>query len=229
MASSTSTSSGVCEPAALPKSEIGMKILIVDDHVTVRKGVRWLLAAFPEILADDVPSAIDAIAAFRNDRPDVVLLDLNLPDSSGLEVLRCLLREDKAANVLIFSAHAEPLYVSRALEAGANGYISKGASAEELVTAIRCVGRGGRYVEREIAARIVFMPHPSEDPLQRLTTREVDILRLLGQGKTLTAISDACGMTYKGVSNCCTAIKQKLGVAHTAELIRLSIEMREGR
>jgi two-component system invasion response regulator UvrY len=206
-----------------------MKILIVDDHVTVRKGVRWLLAAFPEILADDVPSAIDAIAAFRKDRPDVVLLDLNLPDSSGLEVLRRLRREDKAANVLIFSAHAEPLYVSRALEAGANGYISKGASAEELVTAIRCVGRGGRYVEREIAARIVFMPHPSEDPLQKLTAREVDILRLLGQGKTLTAISDACGMTYKGTSNCCTAIKQKLGVAHTAGLIRLAIEMRERR
>jgi two-component system invasion response regulator UvrY len=204
-----------------------MKVLIVDDHVTVREGVRRLLAPFPEILAYDAPSAQDAIAAFRSNRPDVVLLDLNLPNSSGLELLRRLRQEDKAANVLIFSMHAEPLYVSRALNAGAKGYISKGASAEELVTAIRRIGDGGRYVEHEIAAQMVLMPHPAEDPLQRLTTRETDILRLLAEGKTLTAIAAACGITYKTVSNSCTAIKEKLGVAHTADLIRLAIEMRE--
>lgn len=206
-----------------------MKVLIVDDHVTVREGVRRLLAPFPEIVAYDAPSAQDAIAAFRSNRPDVVLLDLNLPNSSGLELLRRLRQEDKAANVLIFSMHAEPLYVSRALNAGAKGYISKGASAEELVTAIRRIGDGGRYVEHEIAAQMVLMPHPAEDPLQRLTNRETDILRLLAEGKTLTAIAAACGITYKTVSNSCTAIKEKLGVAHTADLIRLAIEMRERR
>jgi DNA-binding NarL/FixJ family response regulator len=206
-----------------------MKVLIVDDHVTVREGIRRLLAPFPEILAQDAASAKDAIAAFRNHRPDVVLLDLNLPNSSGLELLRCLRQEDKTANVLIFSMHAEPLYASRALNAGAKGYISKGASAEELVTAIRRVGDGGRYVEHEIAAQMVLMPHPGDDPLQSLTAREVDILRLLGEGKTLTAISAACGITYKTVSNSCTAIKEKLGVAHTPDLIRLAVEMRERR
>jgi two-component system invasion response regulator UvrY len=206
-----------------------MKVLIVDDHVTVREGVRRLLAPFPEIVAYDAASAPDAIAAFRNNRPDVVLLDLNLPNSSGLELLRRLRLEDKAANVLIFSIHAEPLYVSRALNAGAKGYISKGASAEELVTAIRRIGDGGRYVEHEIAAQMVLMPNPAEDPLQRLTTREADILRLLAEGKTLTAIAAARGITYKTVSNSCTVIKMKLGVAHTADLIRLAIEMRERR
>jgi two-component system invasion response regulator UvrY len=204
-----------------------MKVLIVDDHVTVREGVRRLLAPFPEIVVFDAASASDAIALFRNNRPDMVLLDLNLPNSSGLELLRRLRQEDKAANVLIFSMHAEPLYVARALNAGARGYISKGAAAEELVTAIRRVGDGGRYVEHEIAAQMVLMPHPAEDPLQRLTTREADILRLLGEGKTLTAIAGARGITYKTVSNSCTAIKEKLGVAHTADLIRLAIEMRE--
>jgi two-component system invasion response regulator UvrY len=206
-----------------------MKVLIVDDHVTVREGVRRLLARFPEILTYDAPSGVDAIAAFRNDRPDVVLLDLNLPNSSGLELLRRLRQEDKAVNVLIFSMHAEPLYVSRALSAGAKGYISKGASAEELVTAIRRIGDGGRYVEHDIAAQMVLMPHPADDPLRRLTTREVDILRLLGDGKTLTAIATATGNTYQTVSNSCTAIKEKLGAAHTGDLIRVAMEMRERR
>ena len=142
-----------------------MKVLIVDDHVTVREGVRRLLMPFPEIHPYDAASAADAIAVFRNHQPDVVLLDLNLPNSSGLELLRRLRQEDRAANVLMFSMHAELIYVSRALNAGAKGYISKGASAEELVTAIRRVGGGGRYVEHEIAAEMVLMPRPVERPV----------------------------------------------------------------
>jgi two-component system invasion response regulator UvrY len=206
-----------------------VKVLIVDDHVIVREGVRRLLAPFSEILIHEAASAPEAVLAVRTNRPDVVLLDLNLPNSSGLELLRRLLLEDKAANVLIFSMHAESLYVSRALNAGARGYISKGAAAEELVTAIRRVAEGGRYVEREIAAQMVLMPHPADDPLQRLTTREADILRLLAEGKTLAAIATARGVTYKTVANSCTVIKEKLGVARTADLIRLAIEMREQR
>jgi two-component system, NarL family, invasion response regulator UvrY len=206
-----------------------MKILIVDDHVIVREVVRRLLASFQDVIIHEVASAADAVPAFRTHRPDVVLLDLNLPNSSGLELLRRLLLEDKAANVLIFSMHAEPLYASRAINAGARGYISKGAPAEELMTAIRRVCEGGRYVEREIAAQIVLMPNMGEDPLQRLTTREVDILRLLAEGKTLAAIAAARGVTYKTIANSCTVIKEKLGVAHTSDLIRLAIEMREER
>jgi two-component system invasion response regulator UvrY len=206
-----------------------VKVLIVDDHVIVREGVRRLLAPFPEVFIHEAASAPEAVLAVRNNRPDVVLLDLNLPNSSGLELLRRLLLEDKAINVLIFSMHAEPLYVSRALNGGARGYISKGAAAEELMTAIRRVAEGGRYVEREIAAQMVLMPHAADDPLQRLTTREADILRLLAEGKTLAAIAAARGVTYKTVANSCTVIKEKLGVARTADLIRLAIEMREQR
>ena len=113
-----------------------MKVLIVDDHVIVREGVRRLLAPFPEILIHEAASAPEAVLAVRTNRPDVVLLDLNLPNSSGLELLRRLLLEDKAANVLIFSMHAESLYVSRALNAGARGYISKNEAGRPLLTAI---------------------------------------------------------------------------------------------
>jgi DNA-binding NarL/FixJ family response regulator len=204
-----------------------MKILIVDDHVIVREGVRRLLANFPDVAVHEAATSANALSAFRSQRPDVVLLDLNLPNSSGLELLRRLLLEDRTANVLIFSMHAEPLYASRALNSGARGYISKGAPAEELVNAIRRVAEGGRYVEREIAAQMVLMPSAGADPLQSLTARETDILRLLGEGQTLAAIAAARGVTYKTVANSCTIIKEKLGVARTTDLIRLALELRE--
>jgi DNA-binding NarL/FixJ family response regulator len=204
-----------------------MKVLIVDDHVIVREGVRRLLANFPDVSVHEAPSAAVTLSAFRSHRPDVVLLDLNLPHASGLELMRRLLLEDRTANVLIFSMHAEPLYASRALNSGARGYISKGAPAEELVNAIRRVAEGGRYVEREIAAQMVLMPSAGADPLQSLTARETDILRLLGEGQTLAAIAAARGVTYKTVANSCTIIKEKLGVARTTDLVRLALELRE--
>jgi two-component system, NarL family, invasion response regulator UvrY len=204
-----------------------MKVLIVDDHVIVREGVRRLLARYPDISVKDAAAAVQAQRLFRQQRPDVVLLDLNLPNASGFELLRRLLTEDKNAQVLVFSMHFEPLYASRALNAGARGYISKSADAEELVTAIRQVAQGGRYIEREIAAQIALMPSSGADPMHALSAREADILRMLAEGKTLAAIASARGVTYKTVANTCVGLKAKLGVAHTGDLIRLAIEMRD--
>jgi DNA-binding NarL/FixJ family response regulator len=165
------------------------------------------------------------LARYRRERTDVVLLDLNLPGMTGLEVLRRLIAEDRDAAVLVFSMHAEPIYAQRALRAGACGYISKSAPAEELIEAVQRVARGGRYVERELAIELSFSPS-AEDPLSQLTAREADILRLLGEGKSLNGIADSLGVAYKTVANTCTTIKNKLGVERTADLIRLSVEMR---
>jgi two-component system, NarL family, invasion response regulator UvrY len=206
-----------------------MKLLVVDDHVIVREGIRRLLAPYAEITVAEATSASQALAAYRTQRPDVVLLDLNLPHSSGLELLRRLLKDDKDAQILVFSMHFEPLYASRALNAGARGYVSKSAAAEELLTAIRRVAEGARYIEREIAAQIVLMPGAGSDPLQSLSSREVDVLRMLAEGKTLAAIASARGVTYKTIANSCAVIKEKLGVERIADLIRLAIEMRDGR
>jgi len=202
-----------------------VKILIVDDHVIVREGIRRLLAPLPELNIIEAASVREAATLFRKERPDVVLLDLNLPHGSGLELLRRLLAEDPAARVLVFSMYAEPLYVARALDAGACGYVSKGAGAAELVAAIQKVSSGGRYVEREIAAQLVVNRYCGEDPLQRLTAREADIMRQLGEGKTMAAIAAALGVTYKTIANSCSVIKTKLGAERTADLIRIAIEM----
>ena len=204
-----------------------MNLLIIDDHVIVREGVRKLFGQSPDVRIFEAATAAAALPAFRAHHPDVVLLDLNLPNSSGLELMRRLLVEHEDARVLVFTMHSEPLYAARALNAGAKGYISKGAPAEELMTAIRRVAEGGRYVERDIAAQIVLLHSSGADPLQNLTSREADILRLLGEGKTLSAIATARGVTYKTIANSCTIMKEKLGVARTADLIRLAVEMRD--
>lgn len=204
-----------------------MKILIVDDHVIVREGARRLLSAMPDTTVFEASSARDGLALFKAKRPDLVLLDLNLPNSSGLELLRRLQLEDRAVRVLVLSMHTEPIYIARALDAGARGYISKMACAEELMSAVREIGSGARYVEREIAAQLVVSQYGGIDPLQKLTTREVDIVRLLGEGKNLSTIAEALGITYKTVANACSIIKGKLGVERTADLIRLTYQMQD--
>ena len=203
-----------------------MKLLIVDDHAVVRQGVCRLLSSLSGISIYEAASAAEALGLFRTHRPNVVLLDLNLVNSSGFELLRRLLLEDRAVRVLVLSMHAEPVYVAHALKAGARGYVSKSAAADELVTAIRQVAQGGRYIEREIASQLVFAQYSADDPLQQLSTREVDILRLLGEGKSLAAIAQTLGVTYKTIANSCSAIKGKLGLERTADLIRLTFELR---
>ena len=204
-----------------------MRILIVDDHAIVREGAHRLLSAELEAEIIEASSAREALTLFKSGRPDVVLLDLNLPSSSGMELLRRLMLEDRSARILVVSMHSEPIYVARTLDAGARGYVSKTASAGELIAAVREVSAGGRYVEREIAAQLVVSQYGGVDPLQKLTTREVDIVRLLGEGKNFSAIAEALGITYKTVANACSIIKGKLGVERTSDLVRLTYQMQD--
>jgi DNA-binding NarL/FixJ family response regulator len=203
-----------------------MKILLVDDHAVVRAGVRRLLATERNVSILEAESSADALDLYRRESPDLVILDLNLIGSSGLELLRRLVQSDKAVNVLILSMHSEPVYAARALQAGARGYVSKSAGAEEFVSAVRQVGRGGHYIEREIAAQLAIGKFSPRDPFGQLTTREVDILRLLGEGQSYAQIASAVGVSYKTIANTASALKAKLSVETTADLIRLSIENR---
>jgi two-component system invasion response regulator UvrY len=203
-----------------------MKVLLVDDHAVVRAGVRRLLATEPDVSILEAASAPEAFDLYRREQPDLVILDLNLTGSSGLELLRRLLQADKAAKVLILSMHSEAVYAARALEAGAKGYVSKSAGAEEFVSAVRQVGRGGHYVEPEIAAQLAIGKFSAADPFDRLTPREADILRLLGDGQSYAQIAATVGVSYKTIANASSVIKEKLAVARTADLIRLAIENR---
>ncbi len=201
-----------------------MKILIVDDHGVVREGLRKLFVEHFEAEVLETASIEEALGVYAKERPDVVVLDLNLEGAGGLEVLRRVLAADSSARVIVFSMHHEPIYAVRAIRGGARGYVSKSAPVEELIAAIRKVRAGEQYIGRDLASRIAVSQISSDDPLQSLSIREVEILRMLGQGKSMTAISESLGIAYKTVANICTQMKVKLGVDRTADLIRLAIE-----
>ena len=205
-----------------------MKILIVDDHGVVREGLGRLLIVHFDVQIFEAPGVEEGLEAYARNQPSIVILDLNLNGPGGLEMLRRLLEMDAGAKVVIFSMHHEPVYAVRALRAGARGYVSKSAPVEELLTAVRTVYAGGQYVDRDLASKIAISPGSAEDPLQALTLREIEILRLLGQGKSITAISEGLGIAYKTVANICTQMKVKLGVDRTADLIRLAVETLKG-
>lgn len=199
-----------------------IRLLVIDDHAIVRGGVRRLLASEPDIFCFEAESTEAAIALMTREPVDIAVLDLNLPGLGGPEAIRALLGARPGLKVLVFSTHSEPIYVRKSLEAGAQGYVGKNAPPEELTRAIRAVLRGRAYVEAELAEEMeVRGPGRS---LDELTTRELEILRLLALGRSLTEISTALGVAYKTVANTCTHIKEKLGVGHTADLIRISLE-----
>jgi DNA-binding NarL/FixJ family response regulator len=202
-----------------------MKILLVDDHVVVRSGLRNLLTSVAETQISEAATGRDALLRLRQDRPDLVLLDLNLPGIGGLELLRRMLLEDKTVRILVLSMHAEPLYATRAMELGARGYLSKNASAEELLTAVRRVAEGGRYIENEIAQELALQKVSPGHDLQDLTSRDLEIMRLLAEGMSLTEIADALGVGYKTAANACSHIKAKLGVTRTNDLVRIAMTL----
>jgi len=198
-----------------------MRILIVDDHAIVRDGLSRLLAIDGDHEIKMAASGREALAAARSFRPALTILDLNLPGLGGLELLRRLAQVG-AGRILVLSMHAEALYARRSLEAGAHGYVSKNAAPDELMAAVRRVAAGGRYIEAEIAQALAL--GAGAEALDALSPRELEIMRLLAAGSSLAEIADALGASYKTIANTCTLIKSKLGVARTADLVRLAIE-----
>ena len=205
-----------------------MKLLIADDHPVVRSGLRRLLPPAPETVIVEAATGVDVMPLFRRERPDAVILDINLPGVGGLELLRRLAADDPRVRILIFSMHAEPIYASQALSAGARGYVSKSAPPSEIVEAIQRVAGGGMYVEhqlaQELALRHVTGKSSPGEVLPSLTPGEVELLRLLGNGNSLTEIAKILDVSYKTVANRLSLLKTRLGAANTVDLVRVAIK-----
>lgn len=207
-----------------------LKLLVVDDHPIVRSGLRRLLAAEGEPEIFEAANGQEAIARFRDCRPDLVVLDLNLPGISGVEVLARLRAEDPKVRVLVISMYGNPVYVARVLEAGALGYVSKNAPPDQVLEAVRRVAAGRNYIEPEMAQELALGNiRPHADPLSRLSPRDLEILRLLADGNSLTEIAEAIGVSYKTVANQCSQLKAKLATPRTADLIRVALSAGLGR
>jgi DNA-binding NarL/FixJ family response regulator len=200
------------------------KLLIIDDHSIVRAGVRRLLASSPDIECLDATTGEQALDLVASKPIALAVLDLNLPGLGGVELIRCLLAARPALRILVFSTHTEHIYIARSLEAGALGYLSKNAAPEELMCGLRALQAGRTYIETELAEEFGAGQPPGDTYLRALTSREMEVMRLLARGRSLTQISGALGVAYKTVANTCTHIKEKLGVTQTADLIRISLE-----
>jgi two-component system invasion response regulator UvrY len=201
-----------------------MRILLVDDHALVRAGVKRLIATVLDAEILEAANGRDALNLVRGHPMNLVVLDMNLPGLGGLELLRRLMELD-AGPVLVLSMHAEAIYIRRALDAGAAGYVTKNVSPDELLLAVKKVLGGTRYVEADLAQTLVVQNPMSPTGVDNLAPRELEIMRLLAKGCSLAEIAEAVGVGYKTVANSCSDLKAKLGVLRTADLVRLSLSM----
>jgi DNA-binding NarL/FixJ family response regulator len=200
---------------------MSIRLIIVDDHPVFRFGLRTLIAAEPDMaIVGEASNGTEALELVAVHAPDVVLLDVNLPDINGVEATRHLLRLCPSLRILMITMFDDDT-VFGALKAGAGGYILKGASAEETARAIRVVANGEAIFSPSIARRMVqhFDALPRPAPFPDLTEREQEILRLLAQGLTNSAIAERLGLSIKTVRNRVSDIFAKLEVADRAEAI----------
>jgi DNA-binding NarL/FixJ family response regulator len=202
---------------------VSVRVLIVDDHAVVRAGLRLLLEAEEDVEpVGEAGSGREAIFQNRSLKPDVILLDVVMPDQSGLEVIPTLLHERPEAKVLVLSMQDDPQYVRQAFAAGASGYVLKEAADTEVVAAVREVAKGGRYVHPELGARLVAAEteaarRAEEDPL---SDREREVLRLLALGHTNQEIAKQLYISVRTAETHRAHIMQKLRLSSRAELVR---------
>jgi two-component system invasion response regulator UvrY len=204
-----------------------MRVLIVDDHPIVASGCRALFADDLDIVILEASDAESGERVFLGEQPDVCVLDINLPGVSGFELARRILAHDAGARIVMFSMNDDPVFAARAIEAGAKGYVSKSGEPDDLAEAIRVVGRGGVFLTPATAKGIAFAgPNLTDGRLGKLSAREIEILRLLATGKSLTEIAWLVHASYKTIANTSSLMRQKLGVRSSAELVRFAIDSR---
>lgn len=199
------------------------RVLVVEDHAIVRAGIRRLLGERGDMQVFEAATGEAALAEIVAQEFALIILDLNLPGLAGLELLRRIVRQTPSAPVLIFTQHTEAIYATRALETGARGFVSKNANPEELLEAVETILSGGVAVEKDVAAEMAAHELAEDAYLKPLTERDLEILRLLSAGDSLSEIAEKLGIAYKTVANTLGRIKEKLGVGQTSELIRIAV------
>lgn len=203
------------------------RIVLVDDHEIVRTGLRQLLQLEPDLeLAGEAATSADAMALLRGTKCDLVLLDVSLPDRSGVDTLKLIRSAYPGLAVLVLSAYPEEQYAINLLRAGANGYVKKDAAGEEIVRAIRSVLQKGRYISAAVSEMLVSQLDPKADrPVhQDLSEREFQVLCKIASGKTVSQIAEELFISVKTVSTYRSRILEKLKMSNNAELTHYAVK-----
>ena len=202
------------------------RVLIVDDHPVVVSGCRALFASDASVKIDEAGDAKSGHRAFLARKPDVTVIDINLPDVSGFELMRRIRKDDPDAKIIMFSMNDDPAFVVRAVEMGAQGYVSKGDDPRTLVKAVRKVAAGDNFISPQLAEAVTFSAATIKaNPASQVSARELEIMRLLGRGDKIVEVADALDIYYKTVANITSLLKQKLGAKNHSDLIRIAVEM----
>ena len=203
-----------------------IKLLIVDDHPVVVSGCRSLFASDPSVSIEEAVDEKSGHRAFLSKRPDVTIIDINLPDLSGFELMRRIRKDDPKARIIMFSMNDDPAFVVRAIELGAQGYVSKGDDPRLLIKAVRKVVAGENFITPHLAETVTFSGAAIRaNPATTMTARELEILRLLRHGSKIVEVADSLDISYKTVANTTSILKQKLGARNHSDLIRIAVEM----
>lgn len=203
------------------------KILVADDHAVVRKGLVQIISEAMDLeVAAEASNGSEVIDLMRADEFDVVVLDINMPDKGGFETLQQLSAEFPDVPVLVLSMYSEEQYAVRVLRAGASGYLTKESAPDQLVTAIRRVASGNRYVSPAAADVLVKLldGDPDKLPHEILSNREFQVLVQLAEGKSVTEISEALSLSVKTVSTYRSRVLDKMKMGSNAELARYALE-----
>lgn len=204
------------------------KILIVDDHAIVRAGLRQILnEGMPDAIIDEVDCGHDATQKISKSNYDVILLDISLPDKSGIEVLKRARADGCTVPILVLSIHAADQYALRAFRAGANGYINKAAVTDELLKAIQKVSSGTRYISEGTADMLldILEGDASQAPHDTLSDREYEVLCLIASGESLTQIGKRLSLSVKTISTYRTRILAKMKMKDNTELTHYAIKV----
>ncbi|MGA0533930.1 response regulator [Hansschlegelia sp. KR7-227] len=202
-----------------------LTILLVDDHPVVRAGYRKLIELQPGYcVSAEAGSAAEAYRAYRRSQTDIVILDLSMPGSSGLEAIRRIRGFDRKARILVFTMHEGLPFALKAFEAGASGYVTKSSPPEALIAAMATVSQGGKAVSDDIAREIAAERLSGrKSPVDGLGPREVEILQLIASGMTTDQIADALSLSQKTIQNYHSGIKAKLNARTDANLVWVAI------
>jgi two-component system, NarL family, invasion response regulator UvrY len=206
----------------------GVRVMLVDDHAVVRMGFRLLLEGAADIrVVAEADSGEEAVRAYLDVRPDVLVMDISMPGIGGLEAIDRILAREPQARVLVLSAHEDAMHARRVLKAGAAGYLTKRSAAEELIQAIRLVAQGKTYLEPSIAQQLAVQQLSGEkSPVDMLSEKEFKVFLALAKGTSVAEIAEIMSLSPRTVGTHLYNIKQKLGASNSAELA--IIAMRAG-
>jgi len=205
---------------------MGKKILLVDDHAVVRQGLKSLLGQWGYRVVAEADSGESAILLTKEHRPDLIIMDLDMPGMGGLEALQRILLRQKNTKILVYSMHDDNIYALRAMRAGAKGYVVKSDEVNILLDAVEKVFQGERFIGRKIAEHLAIdLMNQNNKPLEKLAPREFEVFRQLAIGNSLDVIADSLNISYKTVANIQTTIRRKLDVKTTASLVHLAIQL----